>query len=408
LNTFKTFSVYLISGFLNKGIAFLFLPLFTAYLQPSELGIVTLFSTSVLFLTPFVSLSVATSISTDFFKQSASDFRRYFSTVLLLPVAVTLLCYLVLLFLKTEIANRLGLNANYLFLLPVLALFGFIYEIFLALLRNKEEAFKYGILTFIRTVGELALALLFIVHLSMSWKGRIWSWFIISLVLAVYALYYFKKSDYFTKNIDKTYYQPELKYSIPIIINQLATFMVISSDRFFIAKYLNTDQVGIYGVATQIGAIVFAFSSSFIMSFYPFLYNELGKNDTVSKQPIFKKIIQMAGAMFIISLAIVIINPLIYQYFINEKYHAGEHYVKWIITAYYFWFIYWMMLGFLYYFKLNKIIFLTSIFTALLAFVAGNWFVSNYGTIGAVYSLNLCCFSTMMILIILKFRLKLY
>jgi O-antigen/teichoic acid export membrane protein len=407
LNTFKTFSVYLISGFLNKGIAFLFLPLFTAYLQPSELGIITLFSTSVMFLTPFVSLSVATSISTDFFKHNTADFRRYFSTVLLLPLVVTLLCYLILFLFKAEIATKIGINANYLFLLPALALFGFIYETLLALIRNKQEAFQYGILTFLKTVGELALALLFIVHFSMTWEGRIWSWLLISISLVLYALYYFRKSDYFTKDIDKTYFKPELKFSVPLIVNQVATFMVISSDRFFIAKYQNTEEVGIYGVATQIAAIVFAFSGSFIMSFHPFLYNQLGQNEPQNQRNIYKKFFQMAGAMLAISLGIVLINPLIYKYFINIKYHAGEHYVKWIVTAYYFWFIYWMMLGFSYYYKLNKIILYTSIFTSLLAFCAGNWFVSNYGTIGAIYSLNLCCFSTMLILIALKFRKKL-
>jgi O-antigen/teichoic acid export membrane protein len=405
--TFKSIGIYTIAGFLNKGIAFLFLPLLTAYLQPSDYGIVTLFSNAIALITPFISLSVITSVSTDYFKYDKASFRTYFSSVLLLPVLSTVIVSIFLLIIGNRMAAYLEVPVQYLYALPVLALAGFFFELLLTLLRNRNKPVFFAFLTVTKTIFEIAGSALLIIVVSMGWRGRVLGWLITGVLLILYALYYFNKNEYLTKKVDPRYLPGELKYSIPIIVNQFAIFIIMSSDKFFIAKYLNTEEVGIYGVAGQFAFIAFAVSASMIMFFNPYLYKALSEKDEKKKKEISRRIVKFVTLMFFICIVIALITPLLYQFFINGKYHRGMPYVKWILLAYFFWFVYWLLLGFLYFYKLKKTILIISALSITLAVVLNYLLIPKYGTIGAIYSLNISCFAAMAILaLVLRYRYR--
>ena len=405
--SFKTIGIYTAAGFLNKGIAFLFLPLLTAYLQPSDYGIVTLFSNSISLISPFITLSVIASVSTDYFKYDKVTFRTYFSSILLLPVLLTCIICVSLLIFGNSIANYLQIPVYYLYALPVLALSAVFFDILLTLIRNRNEPLFFALLTFIRTIFELGVSALLIIVASMSWQGRVLGWLITGILLIIYSLYYFNKNEYLTGKIDRRYLPDELKYSIPIIVNQVAIFIIMSSDKFFIAKYLNTEEVGIYGVAGQIAFIAFAISAALIMSFNPYLFKALSEFNQQKKKEIVTKLARFIALMLLICIGIAVVTPLLYQFFINSKYHRGMPYVKWILLSYFFWFIYWLLLGFLYFYKMKKIILFVSVLSILLAVSLNFVLIPKFGTIGAIYSLNISCFAAMAVLVLLlRYRFR--
>jgi O-antigen/teichoic acid export membrane protein len=407
-SSYKAAGIYTISGFLNKGIAFLFLPLLTHYLAPADYGIITLFSNAILFLTPFVSMSVTASVATDYFKYDASKFRSYFSTILILPLSISMLLFIILVFFGNTIASYFGVELRYLYIIPILTLAGLFFELLLTFVRNENKPVLFAILTFFKTIGELSIASFFIIKLSMNWQGRVWSWLIIGLLVIGYSLYYFYKKKYVRFSINKAFILPELKYSIPMIVNQFAIFMVISSDKFFISKYLSTEQVGIYGVASQIAYIIFAFSSAAIMSFNPYLYKALTEYNDTKKQEVKTKIFRLIAIVFGVCIIIAACTPLLYHFFINIKYHEGIPYVKWILSAYFFWFIYWLLLGFVQFYKLKKVILFSSAFCIILATGLIYTMVKSYGVNGALGALNISCFiSAAVLFLIIKYKYKL-
>lgn len=403
----KSIGIYTFAGFLNKGIAFLFLPLLTAYLQPSDYGIVTLFSNAISLITPFISLSVITSVSTDYFKHDKDSFRTYFSSVLLLPLLFTVIISIFLLIVGNRMAAYLEVPVHYLYALPVLALSAFFFELLLTLFRNRNKPFFFAILTVVKTIFELTCSALLIIVVSMGWRGRVLGLLITGVLLILFAVYFFNKNGYLTKKVDRRYLPDELKYSIPIIVNQFAIFIIISSDKFFIAKYLNTEEVGIYGVAGQVAFIAFALSSAMIMYFNPYLYKSLSEIDEKKKKEISGRIVKFIALMFLICIVIALITPLIYQFVINGKYHRGMPYVKWILLAYFFWFVYWLLLGFLYFYKLKKTILFISVLCIALAVMLNFFLIPRYGTIGAICTLNISCFAAMAILgLVLRYRYR--
>jgi O-antigen/teichoic acid export membrane protein len=306
-------------------------------------------------------------------------------------------------------AAYLEVPVHYLYALPLLALSSFFFELLLTLIRNRNRPVFFAILTVIKTIFELTCSALLIVVVSMGWRGRILGLLITGVLLILYAMYYFGKSGYLTKKIDRSYLPGELKYSIPIIVNQFAIFIIISSDKFFIAKYQNTEEVGIYGVAGQIAFIAFAISSAMIMSFNPYLYKSLSENNEQNKKEISRKMIKFIALMFLICVGIAFITPLLYHFVINGKYERGMPYVKWILLSYFFWFVYWLLLGFLYFYKLKKVILFISALSIALAVTLNFLLIPKFGTIGAIYTLNISCFTAMIILaLLLKYRYRFF
>jgi len=401
LSILKSIGIYTATIIFSKGVAFLFLPLLTFYLSPEDYGVITLYTNSILFLTPFIYLSITTSVSTDYFKYDESKFRTYFSTILILPLVAVLVCLIILLPFDSSLSKYLGIDLFYLYLIPILVVSGLFNEIILIIIRNKDQPYLFAVINLIKTIVDISLSALFIIVLKMNWQGRVLSWLIIGGLILCYCLYYLRKNRFLTRVINPNYLNQELKYSIPMVISQFAIFMVISSDKFFIAKFLNVEEVGIYGVASQISFISFAFYNGIMLSFQPYLFKQLSLNSNYeADNQLAKRLFQMIVVIFFICFLVIIISPYLYYYFIGDRYLVGEVYVKWIVLAYFFWFIYGLLVNFLYFHKLKKIITVLSIFNIIICVALNYFFVQYYKLMGAVIALNCSTFLSLVILFI--------
>src|SRR5205085_2481742 len=72
--------------------------------------------------------------------------------------------------------------------------------------------------------------------------------------------------------------------------------------------------------------------------------------------------------------------------FINPAYYSGIQYVAWNAFAYFFWGLYALFLGYLYYYRKNKIVILFSIFSVIVCAGTNYYLIKNYNIIGAAYA----------------------
>lgn len=56
MNIYKSFSIYVLTSFIERGLAFFLLPVFTFYLSPYDYGILSLLTSLWVFTLPIVSL----------------------------------------------------------------------------------------------------------------------------------------------------------------------------------------------------------------------------------------------------------------------------------------------------------------------------------------------------------------
>ena len=299
MNLLKSFSIYTLTSFLVAGIPFLLLPVITHYLTPEDYGVLSLLNSITRFAIPFVTIGGVYAISLEYFKKEKLDFRNYFSSVWFLQFSAFLVVLALFILLGAVLGEALSLPYLWLLLIPFLGLFSISEEIALVILRNEDKAVTYGVLRITKVVIEISLTLFFIIGLSLNWKGRILSSAIVASFFFIGAVcFFYKKNLLQIKQVNRKDILLALSFGLPLIPDQLGSFLLNISDRFFIVKMESLAEVGIYSIGSQIGMVVLILCQAFFLGFSPFQFKSMKEGSMEAKI----KIVQISiGFMFVLT-----------------------------------------------------------------------------------------------------------
>ncbi len=359
----KSMGIYTVSNFFSKAIAFLLIPLFTRpeYLTPDENGLLNLFSQSIIFVIPFISLGVLQSTSTDYFKLEKHEFRDLFTTGFVMSFTVSLISVAVFFLLRNQLNARFHFPLMFMWLIPLVTFFTFCYEMLLNMIRNNNNPMGYLKLNVTKIIIELGLSVTLIVWFNWRWQGRITGIVVSYIFVFIYATWFFTRQGYLSGKIRKKYLKEELIYAVPIILMQWGVFCTNSADNFIVTNYYHSDThwVGIYGLVCNFGAVQFILCTAMMQYIMPRIYSILsgktGEYRSIRKLFYFYISIMTAGCI-----GLLLFVPIIYKLFINKAYHSALHYYYFIVIGYYFWCVSYFFYSFLLYNKQKKRILLLS------------------------------------------------
>jgi O-antigen/teichoic acid export membrane protein len=222
----KTMGIYTVTNFFGKGLSFLLFPLFTnpKYLSPADNGLLSLFSQSIIFLTPFINLGVLQSASVDYFKLDKKNFKDFCTTGFAMAVAMAIFSFLIFFLFRGFLFQWFSFPSIFIWAIPLAAFMTFCYELLILLIRNRNDAATYMKLNMLKISAELGLAVILIVLFAWGWWGRAASILMATGCVAVYTIYFLIKNDYLSGSIKKEIFYTELNYSIPIVSLQLSIF----------------------------------------------------------------------------------------------------------------------------------------------------------------------------------------
>ena len=382
----RSIGIYTFTNFFSKGASFLLLFIFTnpVYILPSENGLLSLFSTGMLFLIPFVSLGIIHSTSTDFFKLDKKEFSSFFTTGFIMPIAVTLVSIVVLFLFRNQLQKAYGFPYMFAWLIPLITFFTFCNEQLLSLIRNNNEPMVYFKANVSKTILDIGVSILLVVAFAWRWQGRVTGVLVSYLLLFVFAVYYFKKRGYLFGAVKKEHIISELIYAVPIIVMQVSIFCMSSSDKFFLSAFThdNNETVGVYSVASIFGSVIIVFCTALLQYIFPKIYLELSAVET-NYVSIRKHFMFYLAAIAGGSLLIVIFTPLLYHYFINVKYHPALRYIYILCAGYFLWSITYFFYSFLLYHKKKRKILGLSFLGMVASLGCNYFFISNWQDYGA-------------------------
>lgn len=402
----RSVGIYTFTNFFAKGASFLLLFIFTnpLYIQPSENGLLSLFSNSMLFLLPFVSLGIIHSTSTDFFKLDKENFRSFFTTGFIMPVAVTLASIVVLYFFRGQLQKAYGFPGMFTWLIPLVTFLTFCNEQLLSLIRNNNEPMVYLKANLAKTILDLGLSFILVVFFAWHWQGRVTGILVSSLVLGFVAGKYFHHKGYLFGKINKQFIINELVYAIPIIAMQASIFSMSASDKFFLAHVTtdNNETVGIYSIASIFGSVIIVFCTAMLQYVFPRIYTELSSK-TINYRSIRKHFLVYLLAMAAGTLLIILFTPLMYRFFINERYHPALDYIYILCIGYFLWSLSYFFYSFLLYNKQKKKILALSFCCILVSLSCNYYFIGKWADKGAAIAV-FTCYSIVLILTLLFTR----
>jgi O-antigen/teichoic acid export membrane protein len=404
----QSIGIYTFTSFLGKGVSFLLIFIYTnpKYINPSENGLLSLFSNGILFLMPFISLGILQSTSTDFFKLDKKEFRNFFTTGFLMPLIITILSFIVLFFFRDYLKRTYGFPYEFVLIIPGIAFLTFCYEQLISLIRNNNDSKLFLKINIFKTFLELGISVILVVVFALRWKGRVVGILTAYIIIAIYAFYYFNKKGYLFGAFKNIYIYNELLYAIPIIVMQASVFVMTSSDKFFLSNFTSDHNatVGIYGIACVFASIINVLCIAYLQYLFPKIYTTLSA-DVIDYASIKRNFYFYLTVMLSGTVAFIGFTPLLYKYFINSKYYPALHYIYFLGIGYFFWTITYYFYSFLLFYKQKKRILILSLTYIAISFGSNYFFISNWGSLGAAISV---CISYFIILIITLIAVRKY
>lgn len=350
----RSVGIYTFTNFLSKAVSFLLLFVFTnpVYISPSENGLLSLFSTSIIFLMPFLSMGIVHSVSADYYKMGKEEFRDFFTSGFIIPLVVMMIASAVLFFFRDSLQSVYGFPPSFIWLIPAVTFLIFCNEQLLSMARNNNETGVYFRANIGKTILEFGLSFVLVVGLAYRWEGRLAGILVAYLFLAAYAVWYFKSKGYFFGKVKMKFIRSELLYAIPIIALQASIFSMNASDKFFLSHFTtdNNETVGVYSIACVFASVVNILSMALLQYFFPKIYATLSKS-AVDYLSLRKMFISYTVIMFAGLALTIICTPVLYHFFINARYHEALKYNYLICIGMFLWSMSYFFYSFLLYNK---------------------------------------------------------
>lgn len=402
----KSFSIYTSVGFLNAGIGFLLLPILTAYLSPEDYGVISLVNVYVQVLMPIVGLSTAGYLSVEYYNSNISkeQFASTFSSVRLIPLAGILVIAVIFLLGQKFLPNLMELPPLAYWMVVPITLFSLYFSNFSSFLIATKRARVFGLTSVGKLLFEISVTILLVVGIGMNWEGRIYSAFLAAFLFSLVSIYYYRKWRLLSWDIRREHIRLAILFGAPLIMHQIGKFVINQSDRLFLAKMVSIEEMGIYSVGYQVGTVVLILVTAFSNFFSPFLYERLAKNEDQGKREVVKMSYLFLAGTFVAVVLLTLVTPLLFQWFIDSRYGSATKYVFWVGLGYFFWGIYTIFSGYVFYHKKTKILGWLAVVNVTLNLAFNYLFIGKFGAIGAAYATCLSYFIVALIMIVVVGR----
>jgi O-antigen/teichoic acid export membrane protein len=387
LNLFKSFSLYTIASFVERGIAFFLLPIFTFYLTTKDFGLLALITSIFSFTLPLVTLGIQGAISVAFFNGKKENYPSYFTSSIFPPFLISIFLTIIILIFKKTIENYLEISIVWILIIPFFCFLSFFNSLLLIDYQIKDESKKYVVFSLTSSSFNVLVSILLVVFFKYGFEGRLLgqylSLFIYSLV-AFYILYF--KRKLLIKSFSWINAKDSLLYGLPLVPHIVGGMVINMSDRFFIDYFYGKEQLGIYNIGYILGSILSILSGAFANAIIPFSYKLFAENTYDAKAKVVKVYWIFVALMAFSGIVICLLTPLIFKWFVDIKFSEGSKYVVWIVLGYFFQGMYLLFANIIFYLKKTTILFYFSFINILINLSLNYFLIPKFGPMGAAYA----------------------
>lgn len=389
----KSFSLYTIASFVERGIAFFLIPIFTFYLTTKDFGILALLNSISAFTLPMVTLGIQGAISVAYFKGEKNNYTSYFSSSIIPPLILSLFLTVIVLIFQDQISNYLEIPMIWILIIPISSFLSFFNSILLIDYQIKDEPLKYIAFSLGSSLVNITLSLLLVIVFKYGYAGRFLGQNASVVLFAIIALYIMvKKRGIIAKQFSKVNMKDSLWFGLPIIPHIFGLMVINMSDRMFIDHFYGKESLGIYNIGYVLGSSIGILSGAFANAIIPFSYKLFSENTLESKSKVVKVYWGFIIFMFFTLLGIIFLSPYIFKWFIDPKFEQGSNYVSWIAIGYFFQGMYLLFANIIFYLKKTKVLFYMAFVNIGLNLFLNYFFVPSYGPMGAALALCISYF----------------
>ena len=290
-------SIYVATNVLQRGAAFMLMPLYTYYLAPSAYGVLAIVTALNGILSIVFTLGLTSAVTRFYFEYQDDPplLARFWGTVLVFVVllsaalaGILLLCGDVLL--RPFIGEvpfwpfvALGVMA---------AFFQPFFLTFLAVLQMRNQAGRYAVVSLANFALSTVLTIVLVVQLGWGVRGPLMASLVASMVFFLVSLWMLRGD--LTLCLDWQHLKPALGYSLPLVPHSVSGQITAFGDRLVLNSYLGTAAVGLYSVGAMLALVVEVGAQSVNRAYVPLTMAALKRG-----QPSDMEQIRSVGTLFV-------------------------------------------------------------------------------------------------------------
>ena len=306
---------------LQKGIAFITVPLFTRLLSTQEYGIYSLYLSWFQLLSIVTSLYIYNGVFNNGMIKFEEDRDRFISSMLGLTLTINTIVFCFFLAFQNIWSSVLGLSQLVIFFMfiemgvsPALAYWS-------GRQRFEYKYIRMVIVTIFASIMNPVLGLIAVYFSSDHATARIASVVLSDVIVCgIIMVFQFSRGKCF---FNKKYWKYSITLAIPLLPHYLSGMILNQGDRIMIDKMVGKSEVALYSIAYSIGMLAQIATSSINSSFTPWMYQKLKNKDYKDIKQIINVLLIIVS--FIIILLIMLAPELIWIF--GSKEYADAVYV---------------------------------------------------------------------------------
>lgn len=326
----NTFSIYAIGTIGAKLIAFALMPLYTFFLAKEEMGYFDVSITLIMLLVPFVTFDLRDGAFRYLFDKECPFNPKDTITFIVRTLTRNSVVIVILSVIGYYYLSHL---AYYPILVATLIAYA-CYEVMIQVVRGMGHTKTFVTIGIINTLLILLFSILFLV----VFKWGVAAIFLANLISRVISLIIIERRLHIINlcithrhEYDGKVGRDLLKYTIPLLPNVLAWWLIESSSKFFIVQYLGLEYNGIFAVAIKFSNVLQIAAGIFYQAWQEMAIKEMNSHD---HNKFFSKIF---NNYFLLLSSIIVLATLalrlIYPYIVAEAYQESYIYIFPLLIA---------------------------------------------------------------------------
>ena len=324
----KNTIIIFIGKFCTQFITLLLLPLYTHFLSTEDYGYIDLIQTYLTFFIPLILLKIDAGIFRFLIDARKSEEEK--NKIITNGIFIMFVELIISTILFAVAVKIFSIKYSILIVMNLISLsvLTFLLQIVRGIGKNKQYSFS----SIIAAIVTIVLNLIFLVGFHKNGKYVLIASLISNIICTIYLLIVNKiLKNVKIKYIDKKLIKDLLKYSIPMIPNELSWWIVHVSDRTIISYALGVAANGIYSVSCKFSNILSSIFNIFNLSWQESA--ALHINDT-DKDEFFSNVINKVFNLFIcFCIGILACLPFVFELLIKDSYLEAYKYVPILLLA---------------------------------------------------------------------------
>lgn len=323
--------------------ALLLLPIYTRLLSPDDYGKLAI---CILFAT-VVGLILDFGQRTAFFRfyfdsDDPAARRRLTGTVLIFLLAAAAATLLPLIWFFHRIASPLVKDVALIPLIQIALITTFFdlgSTIPFAIFRAKQYAVQYAVLSLARFLISVCLGITGVVILRWGVLGLICANLATSVLFFMICLALSAREIQWT--VDLSLLGSLLRFGLPLVPAGLAYWALNLSDRFFLQKYADLSQVGVYALSYSIAGVLHMIMGWFNTAYAPYCYS-LAK-DQNARNVYARMMVYSLTALTLIGLGLSLFAPEVLAVLTPPQFHGAARVIPLVVLSYLFFELYYLI-----------------------------------------------------------------